>query len=182
MKLSIPLSEISSSGTEKVIDNQAIWTDSIEEFNVSCTIVSPLSAKLFLLKQEEGCLIRGELKGKVELPCDRCSEKTLFEVSAKFEEFELLPNVFDDETEDEEEFDKASLIYLDAYSNAHIDIATLLWEEFSLALPIKPLCKEECSGMCPLCGANLNTTSCGCDTQSIDPRLEKLKNFKVKNT
>lgn len=182
MKLLIPLSEISESGLEKVFDNQDLWLDPIKEFNIPCSILEPIHARLFLLKQAEGCFIRGKLEATVVLPCDRCGEEAQYPISVNFEEFEELPDFFSskDQLDDQEELEKkSSLIFYDSYSHAQLDIGTLLWEEFSLALPIKPLCSKTCAGICPQCGANKNKQMCTCDTSNTDPRFEKLKNFKI---
>ena len=56
-----------------------------------------------------------------------------------------------------------------------------LWEEFSLALPVKPLCRPDCRGLCPECGKNLNEGACGCSRDSGDPRLAALRQLKVKH-
>ncbi|MDR2669362.1 MAG: DUF177 domain-containing protein [Desulfovibrio sp.] len=61
-----------------------------------------------------------------------------------------------------------------------INPAALAWEEFSLALPIKPLCRENCLGLCPICGKNRNLESCSCDTDGTDPRLSVLRALKAK--
>ena len=59
----------------------------------------------------------------------------------------------------------------------HILNATrdLLREQFYLALPMKPLCREECQGLCPQCGVNRNVEACQCSTRWDDPRLAALK-------
>jgi uncharacterized protein len=54
----------------------------------------------------------------------------------------------------------------------------LLREQFYLALPMKPLCREDCKGLCPQCGTNLNTGSCECGPALEDPRLAPLKQLK----
>ncbi len=185
MKTSISLKDIPESGIEMSFDDQSLFTAPLEEFGVSCKITEPVVAKVFLLKQAEGCIIRGTLSAKVEMSCDRCSDSAIYEISAKFEEFEELPDATytDDEGNEflvnEEGYENTSLIYLDKYSNAHLDIASLLWEEFSLALPIKPVCKADCKGYCAVCGTNKNLNSCDCDKESTDPRFDKLKNLKI---
>ncbi len=185
MKFSIPLSEIPETGIEKSFDNQELWLEPIKEFKISCTILEPITAQLFLLKQGEGCLIRGSLSGKVELLCDRCKDKSVYEISSKFEEFEEHPEAVytDDEGNEipvnEDELVDASLIFLDKYSRAHVDLGSLLWEEFSLALPVKPVCKADCKGICVACGANKNVSECTCEKENTDPRFEKLKNLKI---
>ena len=61
-----------------------------------------------------------------------------------------------------------------------INLAGLLWEEFVLALPVRPLCKPDCKGLCPDCGKNLNEGSCSCVRDEGDPRLAALRGLKVK--
>jgi uncharacterized protein len=65
-------------------------------------------------------------------------------------------------------------------SGVEINPAALAWEEFSLALPVKPLCRENCLGLCPVCGKNRNLESCSCDTDGADPRLSVLCALKAK--
>lgn len=60
-----------------------------------------------------------------------------------------------------------------------INLAALLWEEFLLALPEKILCRTDCRGLCRNCGQNLNAGPCACQTENLDPRLEKLRGLKV---
>ena len=54
----------------------------------------------------------------------------------------------------------------------------VLREQFYLALPMKPLCREDCAGLCPRCGTNRNTGSCSCVTEPEDPRLAPLRGLK----
>ena len=61
------------------------------------------------------------------------------------------------------------------YRDDQIDLNELLREQFYLALPMKPLCREDCAGLCPQCGTNLNTGTCQCTTEWEDPRLAPLK-------
>ena len=56
-----------------------------------------------------------------------------------------------------------------------IDLDELLTADILLELPSKFLCSDNCKGLCPKCGANLNETTCNCTTKQIDPRLEVLK-------
>jgi len=53
-------------------------------------------------------------------------------------------------------------------------------EQFYLALPMKPLCREDCKGLCPRCGEDLNVKGCGCVIETADPRWEALKTLKQK--
>ena len=66
------------------------------------------------------------------------------------------------------------------YDSDVLDITEPLRESLLLAEPIQALCKEDCQGLCAVCGADLNDGDCGCDKVSVDPRLAALKQF-IKN-
>jgi uncharacterized protein len=61
------------------------------------------------------------------------------------------------------------------YRDGVIDLRELVREQLYLQLPMKPLCRESCAGLCPVCGTNLNTGSCECSYEWEDPRLAPLK-------
>ena len=64
------------------------------------------------------------------------------------------------------------------YREEQIDLESLIREQFQLSLPMKPLCRENCKGLCPVCGVNSNDERCSCDTSWQDPRLEALKTLR----
>ncbi len=113
-------------------------------------------------------LLKAVLKAQVHRTCGRCLKE------------------FDGETEAEviEKFYPASAenIEKDAfvYDTDVLDITEPLREGLLLAEPLQALCKPDCRGLCPQCGADLNEGDCGCDRFSIDPRLAALKQF-IKN-
>ena len=59
--------------------------------------------------------------------------------------------------------------------NYRLDLDDLVLADMLLELPYKSLCREDCRGLCPLCGKDLNDGLCGCRSQSVDPRLEVLR-------
>jgi uncharacterized protein len=61
-----------------------------------------------------------------------------------------------------------------------IDWGDLVREQLLLSLPMAPRCKDDCQGLCPVCGADRNETACQCETKQMDPRWEKLKLLKLK--
>ena len=61
--------------------------------------------------------------------------------------------------------------------DAHINLRPLIREYMLLDIPIKPLCKLDCKGLCPICGENLNEGSCNHRPEDIDPRLSVLKSL-----
>ena len=116
----------------------------------------------------------GRVQTTLELTCGRCLEPFRWPVDAFFD-LRYLPrteNTGEGEIEIEE--DDLTTAY---YSDDLIDLGQLMAEQFHLALPMKPLCDDACRGLCPQCGANLNTGSCACTTAWQDPRLAVLKSL-----
>jgi DUF177 domain-containing protein len=66
----------------------------------------------------------------------------------------------------------------DVYKGKVIDLDPIVREQLLLAVPTYPVCKDDCKGLCPVCGANLNDRECGCDRHVPDPRWAGLKNVK----
>ena len=64
------------------------------------------------------------------------------------------------------------------YKDDQIDLGEVMREQFYLALPMKPLCREDCRGLCPVCGVNRNRESCTCQAEWVDPRMDALRRFK----
>jgi uncharacterized protein len=60
-------------------------------------------------------------------------------------------------------------------SSAFFEIDDLVREVIILAVPLKPLCSEDCKGLCPICGTDLNRSQCSCVKKETDPRWDKLK-------
>jgi len=76
--------------------------------------------------------------------------------------------------EDLQEFEEVQ--YLSPDTNI-IDLGEDVRQFLILSLPLKILCREDCAGLCPVCGANRNRSSCSCTTEEGDPRWAELKRF-----
>ena len=98
-------------------------------------------------------------------PCDRCGEETITSFDYGFDHTLVLS------LEQENEGD-----YIET-PDYILDLDELVTSDILLELPSKHLCSEDCKGVCPKCGANLNKFACKCDLQEIDPRLEALKSL-----
>lgn len=95
--------------------------------------------------------------------CDRCAQETSRCMEFSFEH--ILVNEL--ENDQEEDF-----ILL---QDMQLDLDELLRSDVILALPMKFLCRDDCKGICSICGVNRNQAECHCSTQTVDPRLEALK-------
>ena len=199
----ITLQSIPAGGKTLVLEDQAYWRDPMEEFGIPGRIVEALRAEIFILPQEQGVLFRGSITGVVALPCDRCADESLITLRHSFDSFEIYPSdplagltrnaaekalsrkngrQPDREAEDlaEDADTDASVIRLAAHGRGlEVNPGALVWEEFSLALPVKPLCGENCKGLCPGCGCNRNRESCNCVSSGGDPRLAALRGLTI---
>jgi uncharacterized protein len=130
--------------------------------------------------------LRGQLKGQLALPCARCAEPFEFPVDvpvdlrfvpAAVEKAGVRPSSSTDDDDDEGHQiaeDDPSIVL---YDEPRIDMAQVAREQFYLAVPMKPLCRPDCQGLCPHCGTNRNTGTCTCEHEWEDPRLAGLKSL-----
>lgn len=180
--MQVVLHDIAPEGLSLTVDDPAVWAEPVAEFGIPLQVRQPLVAEVFVLPGEEGCLMRGRIRGKVSLPCDRCAEDALVVIDHEFDDFEEYPGRADNggaaDTPGEGLPDEGVIVMEN--DGPVLDLGRLLWEEFSLSLPVKPLCAPACRGICPQCGKNLNEGPCGCPPPEGDPRLAALRHFKVK--
>jgi len=173
-ELWLDITDIPATGREFSFSDPAIWTGPIAEFGMAHRLEgtgAPLAATFSVAPQGRGVLIRGRLDGAIMTPCDRCTEDTRVVVDASFELFEDLP------LEGAQSMEPGLLRRRGKV--VELDVASLLWEQFLLALPAKPLCDENCPGLCPRCGANLRNGPCGCSEEDGDFRLAVFKTLKA---
>ena len=114
----------------------------------------------------------GTATTSLEMTCSRCTEQFRVPVNASFD-LRYVPHV-ENVGEGEREIGEEDLATA-YHREGLIDLIELLREQFQLALPMKPLCNEDCKGLCVECGANLNRTTCDCNPRWEDPRLAALK-------
>jgi uncharacterized protein len=138
-------------------------------------IVAPVSLVFDVHKDKDKFHLVGRVTTTLEMPCSRCLEPFRFPVDAPFD-LRYQPHADSNEAgEREVEADDLNTAY---YENDEIDLAQLMQEQFYLTVPMKPLCQDDCKGLCSHCGTNLNKTTCDCHTEWEDPRLAALKALK----
>ncbi|MFA5112457.1 MAG: DUF177 domain-containing protein [Desulfobaccales bacterium] len=127
-----------------------------------------------LSKHGQDILVRGHLTGHLELACGRCLESYSAPADADFDLL-LVPRITAAFAEDEE-LSQPDLD-LDYYTGEIIDVESLIKEQIILMIPLKPLCQDDCQGLCPRCGANLNRETCQCRNNVNSPfaHLAKVK-------
>ena len=110
-------------------------------------------------------LLKAQVSAKVNRTCSRCLKEFTADSAAEVTE-KFYPSGSPGVEKD---------AYV--YEADIVDITEPLRESLLLAEPLKVLCKEDCLGICPVCGADRNVHPCSCDTGTIDPRLAALKQF-----
>src|SRR5216684_3065492 len=119
--------------------------------------------------------ITGAIETKVELVCARCLEPVVEDVSRTFDLFySPLPKGLKPEEARLKEDD----VEIGFFDGEGLFLADVLREQVLLALPMKAICRSDCRGLCPNCGANLNHEECRCETHATDPRLAPLARLK----
>jgi uncharacterized protein len=145
---------------------------------VDFSVVDPVSLAFDIFKDKDQFRLAGDVKTVLELSCGRCLEPFRLGVDAHFD-LRYQPHTANTgEGELEIEEDDLSTAF---YENEEIDLGHLMREQFYLALPMKPLCREDCRGLCPSCGMNLNRGTCDCKREWDDPRLAALRELKTQN-
>jgi len=111
--------------------------------------------------------VRGRIAGGAALHCSRCLREFPWRFDISFVELGALRQIDDPEqyqlAEDEEE----AIPLLDAEM---VDLTELVRQLIAVEVPYRPLCRPDCAGLCPRCGADRNEGQCGCDDETIDPR------------
>jgi uncharacterized protein len=117
----------------------------------------------------------GRVNAVVEFECDRCLTSLSIPVQAPFDLLYVPPIG----TADERELAENDLS-LSFYQDGIINVDDLTREQIELALPMARLCSDDCRGLCPRCGANLNSGECACREEQVDARWAPLKELKSK--
>ena len=171
----INLSDVLSDQHKTVEETVRLEMEEIRLQSGTYPIISkePVHVKVEPIRGKE-LLITAETRLSVIIPCDRCLEDVK-------REFELNcvkhVDVGLSDAELTEELDESN--FIDGY---HLDVDKLLFHEILSSWPTKVLCREDCKGLCNVCGQNLNTGSCNCEDTGLDPRMsvvrDLFKNFK----
>ncbi|MCX7918709.1 MAG: DUF177 domain-containing protein [bacterium] len=142
-------------------------------------LITPVKTQLQFIKTGNNILLNGISSTSVELSCSRCLEPFVYSITAPFS-YELrqkpelaTPTAINLEFEAEETLfqeDAAEIVY---YTGTRIELIDEIRQELELAIPMQPLCSENCAGLCIQCGANLNKGKCSC------PPIDKENPFAV---
>ena len=139
-------------------------------------------ASLDLYEDGAHAFAKGKFTGKVTVACSRCVQPVELPIDENLlvtfmPKSELPEDTTGPEDEDGVEVADGQLDVF-PYDGEHIDLEPLFREQFVLAIPYAPLCKDDCKGLCAQCGIDKNTSTCSCE-KPIDPRLAGLRGLKL---
>ena len=146
----------------------------MEDVDDAVHFASPAVYELVVKKKGEVLHIKGAVECTLALTCSKCLEQFSLSVEA-FIDIELAPRtLMPSESELELKGEDLDTYY---YEGDEVDLDPFVYEEIMLNVPIKPVCKGDCRGLCESCGGNRNYEDCRCDVASHTLLGEKLKSF-----
>jgi len=165
----IDISKVVKSINKEVSEEVSIELTSFESRLGNFPILQKSPVVLTLTNQENKTLfIRGAVDVTLSIPCGRCLEEVptqiCFEIDKKLDIEDSV--LVDDEMEEND--------YLIGFE---LDVDKLVYAEILVNWPMKVLCKEDCEGICKVCGANLNKGDCGCQRTELDPRMAAIQDI-----
>ena len=142
-----------------------------------CEFVAPVSIDIAVSREYDHFRAHGRARTRVRLACSRCLASYEAEIDSGFTVFysKSAPGLQDEEEIELAEEDLVSV----TFDGDEIDFSPEIEEQVMMEIPFKPLCREECAGLCQRCGADLNQSECGCDRGDFNIKFSVLKNFKA---
>ncbi len=154
--------------------NRRLSQGSVHEYRVG----GPIAVSLSYYRAGMELFFEGELSAPMVASCARCAEEFSAPSERPFR-FVLAPRAAGDDGDGRL---RSEELEFSLYEGDEIDLAPLITEQLLLALPSRALCREDCQGLCPRCGTNLNLRRCGCESKALDPRLAVLRTLKVERS
>lgn len=133
-----------------------------------------LGVELVCYRSGRELFFQGSFGGTIEGCCGRCLSSYSFPIERRLD-FVLTPDSFVAETKELNRDDTG----LSFYTGDEIDLSPFIREQVLLALPMRPLCRDGCRGLCMGCGVNLNDGPCLCTSSRGDPRMALFRTLKL---
>ncbi|MDQ1285740.1 MAG: hypothetical protein QG663_1158 [Thermodesulfobacteriota bacterium] len=162
--------EIDFDGSENLLGN---WLESIK---LSDLDVNPNGrGHIRIDRNDEEIMISGDVEISAVMLCSRCLVRFDSSIPVSVDMKVKQGAKVDKDYEQQLELGEDEILIL----NKEIDLSELIAQELSLSIPMKPLCKNDCPGLCPECGSIIGSEGCSCSHESSsDPRWEKLAALK----
>ena len=159
----IDLSGIIKDFSGKLLISQQFYMDSAKFLGEEFVFDEPLTINGYIVNNTKSLELEATVTGKMSVHCARCNKPMTVDVS--FPVSEILVRDDGEMAQDED---------VVVYSGTEVDLSEVITNSFLMNVSGKYLCSEDCKGICPHCGTNLNEHTCSCNNDIIDPRWEKL--------
>ena len=141
-----------------------------------CAFLAPLRLELTVTREFDHIRVTGQVSTTVRLDCSRCLTEYESPITSAFTVF--YSQSTDGPQDEEVELTEEDLVAA-SYAGEEIDFTPVIAEQIIMGIPLKPLCREECQGLCSTCGADLNTSPCDCERAAVSPKFSALRNLKI---
>jgi uncharacterized protein len=149
--------------------------DELDPLDERINLTQPVEIKGRVRRTGVGVAVDGRIETRVKVECDRCLKPVELPVSTDFA-LEYITEA------DYESSSAAALneeeMAVSVFDGESLDVDEIVKEQILLAVPARTLCREDCKGICPECGIDLNTGRCNCAAEDVDPRWAALKSLK----
>ncbi len=137
--------------------------------------LGPVEVSLKARRTGDTVYLEGTIETTVTADCCRCLEAARLPLAAAF----AYTGVPEEERFAEERELRSEDLEVVFYTEDTLDLDPIVYEQILLQIPLKILCREDCRGLCPHCGANLNDGPCRCPEEAVDGRFSVLKKLKI---
>jgi len=171
--MKIRISDIGNDGLHLNLSKEPGWLVNAPDIVRSAEglyISSVYYIDLYVTKVLREINVQGIISFSIVSPCARCLDRVESNLKPKINLI-LIPNRTETEGDD--------IVDYESYNGNEVDLGGYLREVIAMSIPVKILCREQCRGLCQNCGVNLNSASCSCEVDWIDPRLTALRNIKI---
>ena len=138
----------------------------------------PLDSKASITRAGQSILIKGEVKAVLQLRCVRCLKEFSYPLSSGFE-VTLLPLPLEETSGSEEVELGEEDMESGFFEGGEIHLSEIACEQVFLEIPLQPLCQEDCKGLCPVCGKDLNLSACDCGKETFESGFSALRKLKL---
>src|SRR5215510_2290738 len=149
--------------------------EELDPIDERVSLREPVTIKGSVRQSGDEVFVNGQVQTRVKVECDRCLKPLELPVSADFA-LEYITGA------DYESSSNAALseeeMAVSVFDGESIEVDEIVKEQILLTVPVRTLCREDCKGICPECGIDLNTGQCSCAAEEVDPRWAALKSLK----
>lgn len=165
----IEIDRLTKEGLEITKDFEVFPGELVEE---NAVFLKPVHANVIIKKIGEEIFIKGYISTCLSLICCRCLSPYEFYIDSDFNHV-YLPEELEIEN-DQLDSDDVDMLF---YYSRKLDLKDIILEQLNFTFPLRPMCSEDCQGICPVCGKIIKKGNCSCAANESDPRLDKFKIF-----